>query len=130
MPFNPTDKYTIATIVENNGGKPYRLMKGAPQVAIRVIHVLACPCMVGVCEVRQSRRLSKCPAMLFYTCCCWHVQVVLKNCYNVNEIKGHIEEKITEFAGRGYRALGLAMSDGDDKSEGEWLRPLAPLRYL
>lgn len=33
MPFNPTDKYTIATIVSNDGaGKPYRLMKGAPQV--------------------------------------------------------------------------------------------------
>lgn len=77
VPFNPTDKYTIATIVENNGGKPYRLMKGAPQV-------------------------------------------VLKNCYNVEEIRGHIEGKITEFAGRGYRALGLAMSDGDEKANTKW----------
>ena len=43
-------------------------------------------------------------------------QVVLKNCYNMNEIKDHVESKITEFAGRGYRALGLAMAEGDDKS--------------
>ena len=32
IPFNPNDKYTIATITPNNGDKPFRLMKGAPQV--------------------------------------------------------------------------------------------------
>lgn len=42
-------------------------------------------------------------------------QVVLRNCYNVADIKDHVESKITEFAGRGYRALGLAMAEGDDR---------------
>ena len=32
VPFNPTDKYTIATIRPKGGGPPFRLMKGAPQV--------------------------------------------------------------------------------------------------
>ncbi len=32
VPFNPTDKYTIATIQDASGGPVYRLMKGAPQV--------------------------------------------------------------------------------------------------
>mmetsp|Transcript_11130 Transcript_11130/g.33371 ORF Transcript_11130/g.33371 Transcript_11130/m.33371 type:complete len:1061 (-) Transcript_11130:545-3727(-) len=78
VPFNPTDKYTIATVLSNDeGGKPYRLMKGAPQV-------------------------------------------VLRNCYNVADIKDHVESKITEFAGRGYRALGLAMAEGDDRGDTRW----------
>ncbi len=46
------------------------------------------------------------------------MQVVLKNCYNVNDIRELVESKITEFAGRGYRALGLAMAEGDDKAGG------------
>lgn len=33
VPFNPTDKYTIATIVPKDGSPPFRLMKGAPQVS-------------------------------------------------------------------------------------------------
>lgn len=33
VPFNPTDKYTIATITPKDGGAPFRLMKGAPQVS-------------------------------------------------------------------------------------------------
>ena len=32
VPFNPTDKYTIATVAPKDGGAPFRLMKGAPQV--------------------------------------------------------------------------------------------------
>lgn len=34
VPFNPTDKYTIATIIPKDGSPPFRLMKGAPQVSI------------------------------------------------------------------------------------------------
>ncbi len=34
VPFNPTDKYTIATIQDASGGPVYRLMKGAPQVQL------------------------------------------------------------------------------------------------
>ena len=36
VPFNPTDKYTIASVVPNDGSPPYRLMKGAPQVLLGV----------------------------------------------------------------------------------------------
>ena len=32
VPFNPTDKYTIAFVSENATGKIQRVMKGAPQV--------------------------------------------------------------------------------------------------
>lgn len=32
IPFNPNDKYTISYVKENDSGKQYRLMKGAPQV--------------------------------------------------------------------------------------------------
>lgn len=32
VPFNPTDKFTCATIREEGTGKVYRLMKGSPQV--------------------------------------------------------------------------------------------------
>ena len=34
VPFNPTDKYTIAFIEPNDGSPPFRLMKGAPQVRL------------------------------------------------------------------------------------------------
>ena len=40
-------------------------------------------------------------------------QVVLKNCHNVGELREQVEGKITEFAGRGYRALGLAKADSE-----------------
>ena len=32
VPFNPTDKYTIAVVKEKGNGKEHRIMKGAPQV--------------------------------------------------------------------------------------------------
>ena len=32
VPFNPTDKYTIAIVKEKANGKEHRIMKGAPQV--------------------------------------------------------------------------------------------------
>jgi H+-transporting ATPase len=32
VPFNPTDKYTIATVKDNKTGECTRIMKGAPQV--------------------------------------------------------------------------------------------------
>lgn len=35
VPFNPTDKYTAATVVEEATGKTFRLMKGSPQVVLR-----------------------------------------------------------------------------------------------
>ena len=33
IPFNPTDKYTIAFIKDKHSGETVRLMKGAPQVS-------------------------------------------------------------------------------------------------
>jgi len=32
IPFNPTDKYTIAHVINNKTGEQTRIMKGAPQV--------------------------------------------------------------------------------------------------
>ena len=37
--------------------------------------------------------------------------MVLKRCNNVD--RALVESKITEFAGRGYRALGLARAKGE-----------------
>ena len=34
VPFNPVDKYTIAIVQENNSGRAFRVMKGAPQVCV------------------------------------------------------------------------------------------------
>ena len=34
VPFNPTDKYTIAVVKEKGNGKEHRIMKGAPQVCV------------------------------------------------------------------------------------------------
>jgi hypothetical protein len=44
--------------------------------------------------------------------------VVLRRCNNVD--RALVESKITEFAGRGYRALGLARAKGEG---GELLPP-------
>jgi H+-transporting ATPase len=35
IPFNPTDKYTIAHVKDNKTGETTRIMKGAPQVRPR-----------------------------------------------------------------------------------------------
>ena len=34
VPFNPNDKFTCATIVEEATGKTFRVMKGSPQVGL------------------------------------------------------------------------------------------------
>ena len=46
VPFNPTDKYTIATIVPKDGSPPFRLMKGAPQVRPPNVSTVM-SCLVG-----------------------------------------------------------------------------------
>ena len=55
-------------------------------------------------------------------CCLRFLQVVLKRCNNVD--RALVESKITEFAGRGYRALGLARAKGEG---GEPSVPAPPL---
>lgn len=40
-------------------------------------------------------------------------QVVLKKAYNYPEIGDSVHAKITEFAGRGFRALGVAITPDD-----------------
>ena len=35
VPFNPTDKYTVATVEEKGTGRKFRVMKGAPQVVVK-----------------------------------------------------------------------------------------------
>jgi len=70
VPFNPTDKYTIAHLVENETGRYFQVMKGAPQVVVR-------------------------------------------NARNASDIEEVCTKKINEYAGRGYRALGIAISEGE-----------------
>ena len=43
------------------------------------------------------------------------VQVVLKKSQNKDTVAKRVEDCIVEFANRGYRALGVAYSDGTDK---------------
>ncbi|KIZ00694.1 hypothetical protein MNEG_7267 [Monoraphidium neglectum] len=38
VPFNPTDKFTMAVLQDNATGATFRLMKGAPQVVVRRAH--------------------------------------------------------------------------------------------
>lgn len=40
------------------------------------------------------------------------LQVVLRMAHNSAEIEGSVKSKIDEYAGRGFRALGLAVSEG------------------
>lgn len=155
VPFNPTDKYTIATIQDASGGPVYRLMKGAPQVRLLCFscgyfvrasgkaaleYVTRCQPACSGCAIvfeepavlphMQRTACVHSGEELRYGWCGAHrcksygrhnthtstlllvrVQVVLKNCKNVN--RAAVEEKITEFAGRGYRALGLARAPGE-----------------
>lgn len=51
------------------------------------------------------------------------MQVVLKKSYNYAEIGDAVHNKITEFAGRGFRALGVATAP-DDGTAGESVNTL------
>ncbi|KAK9905068.1 hypothetical protein WJX75_009176 [Coccomyxa subellipsoidea] len=69
VPVNPVDKYTIAIVTDKSSGNTFRILKGAPQVVLRMAH-------------------------------------------NSAEIEESVKSKIDEYAGRGFRALGLAVSEG------------------
>ena len=43
------------------------------------------------------------------------LQVVLKKSQNKDQVAKRVEDAIVEFANRGYRALGVAHSEGSDK---------------
>lgn len=77
VPFNPTDKYTVAHVTEKETGKQFRVMKGAPQVVVR-------------------------------------------NAYNKDDIETVSNDKITEYANRGFRALGVARAEGDGANGTKW----------
>mmetsp|Transcript_6324 Transcript_6324/g.19568 ORF Transcript_6324/g.19568 Transcript_6324/m.19568 type:complete len:1015 (-) Transcript_6324:364-3408(-) len=38
VPFNPVDKFTAATIVQESSGRVFRVMKGSPQVVLKKAH--------------------------------------------------------------------------------------------
>lgn len=38
IPFNPVDKFTCATILDNQTGKSFRVLKGSPQVVLNKAH--------------------------------------------------------------------------------------------
>ncbi|WIA34892.1 hypothetical protein OEZ86_013179 [Tetradesmus obliquus] len=69
VPFNPTDKFTLAVVRDDATGRVVRLMKGAPQV-------------------------------------------VLKRAHNYEAIHKEVEQKIRDYASRGYRALGFGLAEG------------------
>eukprot|EP00121_Abeoforma_whisleri_P008759 Awhi_evm2s8044 len=80
VPFNPTDKRTVATIQEGgeNSEKFFRCAKGAPQV-------------------------------------------MLKMAKNYEEIQEKFDALILEYAGRGYRALGVTYSEGKENDDWEFV---------
>jgi len=78
VPFNPVDKFTCATVVEEATGRVVRLLKGSPQV-------------------------------------------VLKRAWNSAELNDAVNNKMIEFANRGFRSLGIALAEGDGKDgETKW----------
>ncbi|KAK9829684.1 hypothetical protein WJX72_007324 [[Myrmecia] bisecta] len=77
LPFNPTDKITVATVRDKATGKVIRVMKGAPQV-------------------------------------------ILKKCVNAADLNTVGTAKITEYANRGFRGLGIAKSGEGGGSTGDW----------
>nr|QEH60479.1 H+-translocating ATPase P-type [Dunaliella maritima] len=55
-------------------------------------------------------------------------QVVLAKAWNAAELDATVNQKMVEFANRGFRALGLAMADGDGKDGTKWeMLALLPL---
>lgn len=78
IPFNPTDKFTVAVLQNNETGEVFRVMKGAPQIVVR-------------------------------------------KSWNKDEIEEACTTKITEYANRGFRGLGVARADGDgNDGKTEW----------
>nr|P54210.1 RecName: Full=Plasma membrane ATPase; AltName: Full=Proton pump [Dunaliella acidophila]AAB49042.1 plasma membrane proton ATPase [Dunaliella acidophila] len=47
-------------------------------------------------------------------------QVVLAKAWNAQALDGPVNEKIKEYAGRGFRSLGIAMAEGDGKDGTKW----------
>lgn len=45
------------------------------------------------------------------------LQVVVRNAYNAAEITEVSNQKITEYANRGFRALGIAKAPGDGSQD-------------
>lgn len=45
------------------------------------------------------------------------MQVVQGKAHNAKELEGPVNERMADFASRGYRALGLAWCDGDGKED-------------
>ncbi len=146
IPFNPTDKYTIAIVKDNKTGEVTRIMKGAPQVRATIVCIIL--------SANTAEVISKCPlkrrsaahlvskGATWSACCstgqrvkhgtgtvpckcalnsdvCGDGQVVLKKAYNYAEIGDAVHNKITEFAGRGFRALGVATAP-DDGTDGKY----------
>ena len=77
VPFNPTDKFTVAHVSDPENNTSFRVMKGAPQVVVR-------------------------------------------NAWNKDAIEVGCNAKITEYANRGFRALGVARADGDGSTGTKW----------
>ena len=46
------------------------------------------------------------------------MQVVVRNAHNAPEITDISNEKITEYANRGFRALGISKAQGDGSQDG------------
>ena len=84
IPFNPTDKFTVAVMQDNETGETFRVMKGAPQI-------------------------------------------VVGKAWNKSDIEADCTKKITEYANRGFRGLGVARADGADGNAKWEMVGLVPL---
>ena len=57
----------------------------------------------------------------FISCICFP-QVVLKRAHNFAELNDEVNNKMIEFANRGFRSLGIGYADGDGKDgETKWV---------
>ena len=105
-PFNPTDKYTIAFVEEEQSGKKYRLLKGAPQVCTEMCHA---PFFSLSCSATQP-----CPAACIPTlagdCCTVHTLLGLrKSCLDNS---GNVGPEISFLQCLQHPALQMAQVPG------------------
>ena len=59
--------------------------------------------------------LTKCPCVHAHLLPAYD-QVVLKRAHNAAELQDNVNNKMIEFANRGFRSLGIAMAEGDGKT--------------
>ena len=81
VPFNPTDKYTIAVVKNKKTGEMKRLMKGAPQVRMRTSPFYAqATCGPHCVLLRRTSPLQCCSGPRHFPICKSGQQALILNC--------------------------------------------------